>query len=237
MIFYLAFIVEIVVLYFVSSRLSRTITELLWRFTRRRSILIGIYAALFFPGTFVHEMSHLLMAIILRIPTGEISLFPDLNGSGGDVRMGSVAIAEVDPFRRSLVGVAPIFLGTALLIGILYVVFRPGAELVWWQLVLAFYFIFTISNTMFSSKKDLEGTAAVGGAIIIVALLVFAVLYFIGVRISFDFSNTFLSDSWVSALQKVDIFLLIPISLNAIIAFLIRLVQKPLSTTRKIYWQ
>jgi hypothetical protein len=189
-------------------------------------VVIGVYAALFFPGTFIHELSHLITALLLQVPVGEVSLFPDLNEKDSNVRLGSVEIAEVDPFRRTIVGVAPIIFGTIVLISGLFLVFGRGGEIVWWQLLIAFYVVFTVSNTMFSSKKDLEGVGPMFVAVLLVGLLIGLVVYLIGIRVSFDFSNTFLSESWVMALQRVELFLAVPILINAIVLLLLRALQK-----------
>lgn len=219
---YFFLIVEVILLFVVSSRMQRALSSALHAILHNRSVLIAVFAVLFFPGIFLHELSHLLIALLLQVPVGEVNLFPDLDSEENDVRMGSVAIATVDPIRRSLIGVAPIFFGFAAVLGILFFVFQPGQSLIWWELVIAFYLIFSISNTMFSSKKDLEGTPEILLAIIFLALLIFAVLYFLGVRLSFDLSNSFASATWLQAVSLIDLFLLIPLAINFCLLFFLR---------------
>lgn len=119
-----------------------------------------LYFLLFFPGVFIHELSHFFAASLLFVPTGKISLFPD------EEKMGSVQVAKTDPLRQSLIGLSPIFFGTATIIAIFFFALKlPSQILTPSQLLLLFkntpnlpwlYLIFSISNTMFASKKDLQ---------------------------------------------------------------------------------
>jgi hypothetical protein len=133
-----------------------------------------LYFVLLLPGILIHELSHWLMATLLGVRTGQISLWPSKR-QGNQMRMGSVRIARTDPFRGSLIGVAPLISGSmAILIigqlilrlGDLGVVLLSGEWGPVWESLLAhlrapdfwlwLYLIFAISNAMLPSETDRE---------------------------------------------------------------------------------
>lgn len=75
------------------------------------------YFFLFLPGILVHELSHFLMAVLLRVKTGRLSLWPQPKGHG-QVVMGSVEVQGADPLRHSLIGLAPLLVGTLVVLGL-----------------------------------------------------------------------------------------------------------------------
>lgn len=123
-----------------------------------------VYFLIFLPGVAIHELSHFLMASLLLVPTGEIDLFPD------EKRMASIEVAKTDPIRQSLIGLAPLILGTVALIAI----FRLADP----QNLFFLYLIFAISNTMFTSPSDRRTWLGLAAwlAIILIALYLFGVL-------------------------------------------------------------
>ncbi len=133
-----------------------------------------LYFVLLLPGILIHELSHWLAAKLLGVRTGKISLWPS-KSRGNQMRMGSVRVARTDPFRASLIGVAPLISGSLaiLIIGQLILGLGdlrevlPGGE--WgqvWESLLAYlktpdfwlwlYLIFAISNAMLPSETDRE---------------------------------------------------------------------------------
>ena len=118
---------------------------------------IVFYSLIFLPGTIIHELSHWIVAEVLQVATGQITIFPDLEteGSGVSQRLGSVATARSDPLRGFLIGVAPFLSGLAILavLGRLFSLGLSGA-FVWWQLVLIIYGIVVIDNSMMISESD-----------------------------------------------------------------------------------
>jgi len=108
------------------------------------------------PGTIIHELSHWLTAELLGVPTGEITLIPRFE-EGLELKMGSVAIAKKDPFRRTLIGLAPLFTGLTLIsVAAYFLPFPVWSNFNLFPHSLLVIAIFLVSNTMFSSKKDLE---------------------------------------------------------------------------------
>jgi hypothetical protein len=136
---------------------------------------ILIYAIVLFPGVVLHEFSHWIVARLLGVRTGAISLLPQMQ-EDGTLRLGYVEYYRsrtLDPVRESLIGAAPMVSGTGiiLLIGLhvfdvanfmqavrfasldllssaLTQLFTAPDFLVW------LYLIFAISNAMMPSPSD-----------------------------------------------------------------------------------
>lgn len=137
-------------------------------------VAMWLFWALFLPGTTLHEISHWLTAFLLGVRTGRFTLWPQRKKSG-ELQMGSVQVELSDPFRHSLIGLAPLLFGTlaVLLIGHglleldrLSTGFGTGDLAVIGQAIgqilrvpdvwLWFYLIFAISNAMLPSASDRE---------------------------------------------------------------------------------
>lgn len=183
---------ELIVLWLLSRRLSQNLFTAVFLLTKSRPIAISFLSLLFFPGTVIHELAHLFTAEIFGVRTSGLTLVPE-SIEQKNVRTGSVSIAQSDPIRRAIIGIAPIFVGLGLLGVLSY--FLPG---VWEQvrldianeilftsysiyvLMLMVYALFAVSNTMFSSPEDMEGFWPVVGVI----TLLFAAAYIAGIRIN-----------------------------------------------------
>ena len=169
---FIFFTVSVLVLIFVQRLLQREIQIILLFLTRRPNLAIAIFSILLLPGVFLHEISHLLMAIILRVPVKKISLLPEVTKQGM-IRLGFVRTQKSDVFRDSLIGLAPFIVGLFLvaLIGIQKLGFtnQVGATLdsnlnaflislknlpKMTDFGLWFYFAFAISTTMIPSESD-----------------------------------------------------------------------------------
>lgn len=73
------------------------------------------YAWLLWPGVFIHEISHLLGAIITFTPVKGISLLPKA-GRAGQVELGSVTHeATSNPFKLIIISFFPLIGGTVIL--------------------------------------------------------------------------------------------------------------------------
>ena len=131
-----------------------------------------VFSILFLPGVLLHEISHLLMAWILRVKTLRISFIPQPMPDGR-LRMGYVETSSTDIFRDSFIGVAPLLSGGAFIAYTSYV--RFDLSISWYQLIwknpgdwlgsiqrvvshpdfwLWFYLLFIVSSTMFPSESD-----------------------------------------------------------------------------------
>lgn len=152
--------------------LSRLLIQKLYLFFlmifRARSVAISAVTLLLFPGTVIHELSHLFTAEILGVRTGKLTLSPE-SLRETNIKTGSVAIAATGPFRRATIGLAPIAAGLLAIAALSY--FLPEALPDWTNLthlsywnkpsaylfLLITYLLFSVSNTMFSSYEDLRG--------------------------------------------------------------------------------
>lgn len=167
----------------------------------------SLFILLFLPGTILHELSHYIVARLLLVRTGKLSVEPKYLGQ--EIILGSVAIEKVDVYRRALIGVSPIIFG-------LTVIFLTVHAAVYWDFNKNFYFIvmftymiFVVANTMFSSKKDLEGIR-----IVLVFLFTLAVLlYLLGLRVNLDL---------VAEFEIMSIYLAIPVLINTGLLLLLR---------------
>lgn len=185
-------IIELIFLYVLSRKLTQNMFIAVFLLTKSRPAAVGFLSLLFFPGTVIHELAHLFTAEILGVRTSGLTLVPE-GIEQKEVRTGSVSIAQSDPIRRAVIGIAPVFAGLGVLGTLSY--FLPG---IWQQVVLDIqngivftsyaiyvfilmgYAFFAVSNTMFSSPEDLEGFWPVVGVIALLG----ATLYIAGIRIN-----------------------------------------------------
>lgn len=210
MLFIVIFFSELVVLFFLSRLLTRSISSLFLRITKSQSATIQLLSFLFLPGIIIHELAHLLVAGMLFVPIGEIEFMPQIKDGG--VKLGSVAIGKTDPIRRAIIGVAPVFAGLAIMLGALF--YLSFAQFVFisfpWNIIFLVYILFAIGNTMFSSRKDVEGLLEV----LVVGAIIFLTLYFIGFGFPESFANYFSSNEFSEFLKKADLFLLAPLLID-----------------------
>ncbi len=223
MIFFLLFIIEFILLFFLAKKLIKSLFLLLFRITRSQNVVINALAVIFLPGTIIHELAHLLVAGIMLVPVGEISVLPEVEGNG--VKLGSVQIGKVDPFRLTIIGVAPVLVGMVLIFGILYFG-QSSSHLAWWQIALGLYLIFEISNTMFSSKKDIAGTIGFVVAILVVFIAIIVALYFLRPLLLQNIWIRLLHQDWEPVsnfFKQSSLYLLVPLILD----FLFIVATKP----------
>ncbi len=170
-------------------------------------------ATIFLPGTIIHEFSHAIMAKLLFVYVGNMELMPQLHGES--LKLGSVEVGRTDTVRNFLIGIAPFIVGTSLLLVTLFYSFTHhvfGFNLFTFLILL---FTFIIANTMYSSRKDMEG--AVEFFLLIVVPIIF--LYFIGVRIPGLSLETLKGNGVENFFRMSAIFLSVPLLLD--VAFIL----------------
>lgn len=167
--------ISLPVLLLLERWIHRHLRGLAYLLTGRQTWAVLLYAIVLFPGVLLHELSHWLTALVLRVRTGSISLIPRLE-KDGSVRLGYVEYyrgATLDPLRESLVGGAPLISGTAAILLIGFYVFdvaalgeavRSGEIAVLTRALEALfrtpdffvwlYLIFAVSNAMMPSPSD-----------------------------------------------------------------------------------
>lgn len=214
------FFTQLLVLFFLSRTLHQQLANFFYHFFRSQKVTMYCMAFLFFTGTLIHEIAHYLMAHLLFVPSGDMTLFPKLEAHG--VKLGSVAIAKTDPIRRFFIGVAPLLLGLLVILGTLYIteLYQLWGNTLYRVLIVII--LFEISNTMFSSKKDMEG--AVG--LFIIIIIPFVLLYVLGVRLPDGFFRFLFSPRTLAVFTKGVWYLLIPLGIDLVLVTLLKLIHK-----------
>lgn len=150
------FIVLIIILSLMRSRLVYELagTSLLMFGSTRPGVIF--YSILFLPGTIIHELSHWIVAEVLQVRTGAITIFPDLDTDSTEntQRLGSVATERTDPFRAFFIGLAPFVSGLAILVVLGRLLSLGWGVYIWWQLALIIYGIVVVGNSMMISESD-----------------------------------------------------------------------------------
>lgn len=167
--------------------LARLATKKLYTFflvvTNNRSVSVTLMTVLLFPGTVIHELSHLFTAEILGVHTGKLTLVPE-NIREEEIQTGSVAVAQTDPFRRAVVGLAPLLVGLGALVALSYFLtqeiykYLPVDAKV--SVILSYYLLLAVASSMFPSSQDLRGTPALLLTIALFALASYVVGFRIG---------------------------------------------------------
>ena len=219
---------------FLQRALHREIQAVFLILTRHANITMLLFSLLFFPGVFIHEFSHFLMAKILFVPTGKISLIPETMPDGR-LRLGYVEVSKADILRDSLIGIAPLiagglFISYAAIYKLnllpLWGALRQADFSTFWtglaslpalpDFLLWFYLTFTVSSTMLPSESDRQAWLPLTGVIIL--LVVIAIFTGAGVWMLENIApllNTFLlSIASIFGLSAgVHLFLILPFAL------------------------
>ena len=134
-------------------------------------VAVWMFFIVFLPGTLVHELSHWLMAKLLGVRTGRLEIWPQEKRDGA-VWLGSIQVGRADPLRSSLIGLAPLLVGSvvAAMIGGHLQLDTLGSALAggdwpaFWQRLgrsialpdvwLWVYLLFSIANRMLPSPAD-----------------------------------------------------------------------------------
>jgi len=219
MILLFLFFLELLVLYFLAKKIQQIIFSLFLRVTRRKNWAVYLTAILFAPGTFFHEMSHFLSALFLLVPVGHLRLLPEVRED--EIKLGSVGIGKTDPIRRFLIGVAPFIIGTLTILVVIHLARDYKLIKNVWTVVLLGYVVFEIGNTMFASKKDLEG--ALG--LLIFIILVYLLTLLLGINVDFSFLGDILTSSYIKdLLVTATVFLVFPLVIDTVIITILRFI-------------
>jgi len=209
------FIFEFILLFFLAKFLIRALSRLFLKITKSESITVTLFFYLFLPGIIVHELSHLLAAGLLFVKTGDMELTPKV--TGGEVRLGSVGIEKTDFLRRAIIGVAPVLVGISIIFGILFSLQKLNAMNLGIY-ALSFYIIFEVGNTLFSSRKDLEGAVE----LLLTFIFIFGALFLIRGEIAGAFFQVLQRNEIINFFKNADLFLIVPILLDLVIVVFVR---------------
>lgn len=175
------FFIFLFFLYFLSKQTVNLVFNILYKLIRHQKLSVYLLAFLFLPGTTIHEVSHFLMATLLHVRTGKISVWPEIE-ENGHIRAGHVMVAKTDPIRLTVIGIAPMIFGITLIYFIqelffpqIYRIYSAGSLPLSFDLstILGFYLIFQITGTFFSSKRDLQAVFFVLPVVVIGILAVY----------------------------------------------------------------
>ncbi len=231
---------ELLAVYFLSRALTQSVYNLVYLMFRTRSIAVMVVTLINFPGTVIHELSHLFTAEVLGVHTGKLSLVPESIEEEEGIQAGSVMIAKTDPFRRYAIGTAPLLSGLVVLSAISY--FLPQlvtdittsaipfySNLSTIYLLLATYLLLAVSNSMFSSSEDVKGFVPFAIAVGIIVLGA----YLAGLRIGLTGSMLAFTDKvLVSLMQSMRLVLGLNVA-GLIVSKLLMIITEKL-TRRKI---
>jgi hypothetical protein len=192
-----AFAATLLPLLWVKRWITRHLQELSMRWVGDPDVALIVYFVVVLPGVVVHELSHWFTASVLGVRVRSLSLGPVRKGRSRRVSLGSIRVGNVDPVRASLIGMAPLFGGCAIILLIGYLVLGVGdlVRIVTGQGVdgllagmeqvirvpdfwLWLYLIFAVSNAMLPSESDMSSVRPV---LIFLGIVVLAVLVVAGV--------------------------------------------------------
>lgn len=187
-----ALVATLLPLLWVKRWITDRLQELSWRWGGDPDVALILYFVIVLPGVVVHELSHWLAAWLLGVRVRRLSIGPVRKGRSKKVSLGSVRVGDVGPIRASLIGLAPLLGGSAviLLIGNQVLGVSELAEAVASQgmegilaeldrvahvadLGLWLYLIFAVSNAMLPSESDM---AAVRPVLIFLGIVTTVVL-------------------------------------------------------------
>lgn len=220
MIFLFLFLAEILILFLLSKSLTNLLFGFFHKITKNKRLSIYLMSFLFLPGTFIHEVSHALMATLLFVPVGKMELIPKLVGQ--NLKLGSVEVAKSDPVRRILIGTAPFLFGTTLIIGFFLYAIQTNLFNHKLSVIVISYLVFEIGNTMFSSRKDMEGAIEV----VLVLIIISTIFYLVGFRLpalnpELVFSNPVVKQT----LQRATLYLTAPVGIDLLLIAVLKLLR------------
>ncbi len=196
-------------LIWLNYRLNQRLYQFLYLCTGSDQVaVLGLYF-LFLPGIVLHEGAHWITAFLLRMQPTSLTLWPAKKGSR--IEMGSVSMKRASIWRETLVGLAPLLVGTACItlivdrvlglqgLIILVLELRWGAAWSLFQASLAapdsipwLYLVFAISNGMLPSTSDRQSLS-----LVLYYLGIGVLLYVLAERLSVEITY-----DWWAALQE-----------------------------------
>lgn len=169
----LSFIAALLTLAWLSRQISIHIQIPIYYGTRSKDAPTVALFLIFLPGIFIHESAHWIMAKLFGLRTGKFRVWPTRKGK--HIGLGSVDVDRGGVVADSLVGLAPLIVGTLLIGLISHYIFATNRiinELATGNLpdvmqairatlavedgLLWAYLLFTIANSMMPSASDRE---------------------------------------------------------------------------------
>ena len=225
MVSWLLLVFELTILFLTSKFIFQALYFLSYKIFRSESSATIPLFLLFFPGVIIHEISHLLIAEILFVKSYHMEIWPKVINRR--VQMGSIQIQNTDLIRRVLIGVAPIIVGIVFLSSILLIfITNIGAQNIFsssfsmLMSALVIWAVFVVTNTMFSSKKDIEGALE----LVLALSFLFFVFIITSIILSFDLAgfvqSLIFNTRVLNIIENLIVLLSFPVILNAVIYIL-----------------
>jgi hypothetical protein len=171
---FLWFLMTLVLLVLVQRWVHQHLHGVAYLLSGHEDMALMLYALPLLPGVALHELSHALMARLLRVQTANLTVVPRRQADG-HVRLGSVQVERVDVIRGSLIGLAPLLAGSLTILLIIRFAFDVstlgvavqrgdiagllsslGGVLRAPDAWLWLYLLFSIANAMMPSPSDRE---------------------------------------------------------------------------------
>lgn len=187
---FVLFAVLLLLLAWMSRQVSLLTQEVVYRLTNSADLAMVVLFLLYLPGILIHEASHWVMAKALGLKTGKFRVWP--RKQGRHIGMGSVSVARGGTLADSLVGLAPLIIGSILVAVTGARVFQSNMLPTlwlngdWWNGIQVFmaavarqedgllwsYLLFAVANAMLPSSSDREPLRS-----LLLYIILFGVLY------------------------------------------------------------
>lgn len=218
------FFLELFILFLLSRSVTRGLSLFFYKLVRREKWAVALMSFIFLPGTIIHEVSHYIAALVLGVKAGKMEFKPEIHGNS--VKMGSVSIAETDPFRRFLIGISPVVFGTVTILGLMYFATTydifSNLPMTWGVLNMTF----VVGNTMYSSKRDMEGAFRLFFVLGVAFLCLVLLFAFTGVSIP-DIKVDFLRIERIYEIFAIGWkFLLVPIGVDIVLLGVFKFINR-----------
>ena len=208
------FLIQVFILYLLSNSFHNKLHFLGAGITKNRLFIAKAVGYIFFIGTLVHELSHIIMARLLFLRTKNINLQTEIIDDK-HIKYGTAEIEVTDPFRSTLIGIAPLIFGITL---IYFLTLNINFNFFSWVDVVKLFLISQISNSMFLSDSDTKDLKVISVILVIILLPIL----FLNAEYSFfsfdetiiSIKNFFFNSSFVLFLKNLNLIFLVTLILN-----------------------
>ncbi len=184
--FFVLFFILLVALWWLSWRIGLLIQEIVYLITGSDDLAMVVLFLIYLPGILVHEASHWLVARVLGLKTSKFRVWPKYTRN--TIGLGSVTVSSGGVVWDSLVGLAPLLIGSALIVLIGQQVFDTQTLAFAWRTgrlldglnfvvtglaqkpdsLLWSYLLFAIANAMMPSASDRAPLKSLGIYIVLI---------------------------------------------------------------------
>lgn len=208
------FLFQIIVIYFLSHQTTNELFYFFRRFIDNEKIIFSLVSLFYLPGTIIHELAHLLVAMVLMLKIRDIKIFPEFEKNY--IKLGSVHYEKKDFIRGIIVGIAPFIVGIIFCLSLAYLKIFPSDNI--FINTVFIYIIFTITSTMFSSKQDLVDLVY----LIPLLIIVIGVIYIFNIRIDLFLQNKIFIERITYFTQSINMYFFLSIIINIMFIIIFR---------------